>query len=243
MTTEQGSNKIVGVPFEQFQSSIGVSTPQSIDVSTMATTATVATQTGRKTKSSPQQNQMKMFEKFSRILKIVLKLAKVDRYNENGLVRDDNGNFVAQSDMVRLLNKSMSHEKLLIGKQEYIKRLHEAKVDPEIIVNDDIRGQLLRLYRDKPVTYSSVEVQTEPLPTQRGEEPAGAKEETPRDRMETEEPVRVVQRLPKKRKAARAEEEAALTSETGGSGDVVKEPERKIARVRKAPQRWTYVKE
>ena len=88
-------------------------------------------------------------DKLSRIMKIFLKLANIKGYDLIGRVRNQNGDFVNDSDIISLINHSLTHGKLLYGQNEFIKLLFEAKIEPELIINENIKSKLLDLYTDK----------------------------------------------------------------------------------------------
>lgn len=81
-------------------------------------------------------------EKLLRIIKIVLKLASVDGYDSEGRVKHD-GNAVAGSSIVVLLNHAMSFGHALIGEEAFIRKLKEANIDPDLIVNQNVKNKLL----------------------------------------------------------------------------------------------------
>ncbi|RWS26471.1 hypothetical protein B4U80_02435 [Leptotrombidium deliense] len=60
-------------------------------------------------------------------LKIILKLAKINAYDENGRIRDKSGTFIENISRV------------LLAEKEFIDLLNEANIDPELIINDNVR--------------------------------------------------------------------------------------------------------
>ena len=82
-------------------------------------------------------------EKIQRLLKIALKIASLDAYDEDFKIKDSNGNPIEDSDIVALLNNAISNQKLLVGENDFIRLLFEAKVDPNWIVNENMRSKLL----------------------------------------------------------------------------------------------------
>jgi len=87
--------------------------------------------------------------KIINIMKILLKLAKIDGYDIIGRIRNNNGDFVKDSDLITLINHSMTNGRLLLGESEFIRLLHEAKVEPELIINENVKVKLLNLYNGK----------------------------------------------------------------------------------------------
>ena len=82
-------------------------------------------------------------ERLLRLIKIVLKLANVNGYDDEGRVRTKDGTIVSGSSVVVLLNHAMNYGQALIGENEFIQILKEAKVDPDLIVNENVRTKLL----------------------------------------------------------------------------------------------------
>jgi hypothetical protein len=87
----------------------------------------------------------KIPDKFSRMLKIALKLALEKGYDFEGHIVDLSGNPILKSDIVLLLNYVLSPGKVLIGEAEFIHLLHKAKVDPELITNENVKLKLINL--------------------------------------------------------------------------------------------------
>ena len=85
-------------------------------------------------------------EKIQKLLKIALKIALNNAYDENFNIKDSKGNPVSDSDIALLLNSAISPQRLLIGENDFIRVLYESKVDPNWIVNENIRSKLLNYY-------------------------------------------------------------------------------------------------
>src|SRR6266705_59605 len=85
-------------------------------------------------------------DRFHKILKIVLRIALHNAYNEDFRVLDKSGRPVSESDIAALINHALSTQKLLIGEDDFVRILYEAKVDPDWIVNENVRAKL-RSYR------------------------------------------------------------------------------------------------
>jgi len=81
--------------------------------------------------------------KLLRLIKIVLKLANVNGYDDEGRVRTKDGTIINGSSVVVLLNHAMNYGHALIGETEFIQLLKEANVDPDLIVNDNVRSKLI----------------------------------------------------------------------------------------------------
>lgn len=144
------SDKVAVVPFTEF-------TPQMTHTSNIEMSTSNAE---KKNKSSQTSSSAKAAEKLSKLLRIILKIAIINGYDDDGRIRDENGDIIYQSDLVSLLQKAMSYEKVLIGRNEFIHLLYKAKVPPDLIVNDDMRTRLLYLYKTSPKSMQSQETQT-----------------------------------------------------------------------------------
>ena len=99
--------------------------------------------------NSPKKKVNVFFDKITRIMKIFLRLANIKGYDLIGRVRDSNGNFMKDSDIISLISHSLTHGKLLLGQNEFINLLYEAKIEPELIINENVKSRLLNLYSDK----------------------------------------------------------------------------------------------
>jgi hypothetical protein len=84
--------------------------------------------------------------KFIKVMKILLKLAKINGYDIIGQIRNKKGEFINGSDLISLILNAMSHGKLLLGESEFILLLKEANVEPELIVNENVRAKLMNVH-------------------------------------------------------------------------------------------------
>jgi hypothetical protein len=114
-----------------------------------------------------QRAKVKRFNKFldnlNRIMKKILKLAIIRAYDVIGRVRDRKGNYINDSDIIALINHAMSHGKLLLAQNKFIRPLHEAKIEPELIVNENIKAKLSNLFSNKSDSLDELnEIQATP---------------------------------------------------------------------------------
>ncbi len=79
----------------------------------------------------------------TRELKLVWKIAFAKGYDENGRLIDSKGNIVANSDIGSLIGHALSHGRVLVGENEFIQLLKRANVDPELILNDNVKLKLI----------------------------------------------------------------------------------------------------
>lgn len=88
---------------------------------------------------------------------IVLKLGRIKGYDENRRILGSDGNYIPGSDVSMLMNEAMNPKRVLLGMEEFVKLLAKAKVDPDTILNDNIRSKLeayKRARRDRDVNLS-----------------------------------------------------------------------------------------
>jgi hypothetical protein len=102
---------------------------------------------GGQERSNEKRIRNRPFEKLSKILKIVLKLADVKGYDVIGRVKSRDGNYVNNSSLIDLILYAMSYGKALTGEKEFIDLLHDANITPELIVNENVKQKLLMLYQ------------------------------------------------------------------------------------------------
>lgn len=85
---------------------------------------------------------------------IVLKLGRIKGYNDHRCILGSDGNYVSGTDVIMLLNEAMTPKRVLNGMGEFIKLLDKAKIDPDIIVNDNIRAKLIAYKRRSSLNHS-----------------------------------------------------------------------------------------
>lgn len=118
-------------------------------------------------------------------IKILLKLAKIEGYDENGRIRNRNGEFIDGSSLLHLIINAMSVGHVLVGESEFIDLMKEAKITPDEIPNNNVKAKLLAsLYTTQPAptpqmtprTYSRIQ-----------ETPMDFRQETKRKRVDSPE--------------------------------------------------------
>lgn len=73
---------------------------------------------------------------------IILKLGRIKGYDENRRILGSDGEYIPGSDVTMLMNEAMNPKRVLVGIEEFVKLLDKAKVDPDSILNDNIRSKL-----------------------------------------------------------------------------------------------------
>lgn len=118
-------------------------------------------------------------------IRILLKLAKIEGYDENGRIRNKSGEFIDGSSLLHLIINAMSVGHVLVGESEFIDLMKEAKITPDEIPNNNVKAKLLAsLYtnqavptpRAAPRTYSRIQ-----------ETPMDFRQETKRKRIDSPE--------------------------------------------------------
>ena len=104
----------------------------------------------------------KIYDKIHRFIKVILKLARSVGYDEDLRIKLKNGKYLEKSNIVDLLTHAMSVGKVLYGENEFIELLSESNVDPDLIINDNVRLKLLRL-RNKSDETVRIQRRSPPL--------------------------------------------------------------------------------
>lgn len=78
---------------------------------------------------------------------IILKLGRIKGYDDNRRVLGSDGKYVQGSDITMLLCEAMTPKRVLNGMDEFIKLLDKAKVDPDLIVNDNVKSKFVAYKR------------------------------------------------------------------------------------------------
>lgn len=92
------------------------------------------------------QVSTKTFNKLFRQIKLILKLAKVNAYDINGRIRNEDGSFLDNSDITHLISYAMSPGTVRKGEDTFIKLLYQANVEPELLYNNNLKAKLQELY-------------------------------------------------------------------------------------------------
>lgn len=80
---------------------------------------------------------------------IILKLGRIKGYDEGRRILGSDGSYVPGSDISMLLNEVMSPNRVLKGMDEFIKLLAKAKIDHDLILNDNIKAKLVKYKRQQ----------------------------------------------------------------------------------------------
>src|SRR5712671_2265819 len=89
------------------------------------------------------KEKRRQIDRLTRTFRIILSLAKISGYDDNGrILARDGVSYIQQSNIITLINNSLSLGRRPIGDEDFIALLRKAKVDPDLIVNETIKAQL-----------------------------------------------------------------------------------------------------
>ena len=92
----------------------------------------------------PDKIKSKIYDKIHRFIKVILKLARTVGYDEDLKIKLKNGKYLEKSNIVDLLTHAMSVGKVLYGEDEFIQLLAESNVDPDLIINQNVKLKLIQ---------------------------------------------------------------------------------------------------
>lgn len=94
----------------------------------------------------PSPTPLKIDDKQTKILKIALKLAKINSFNDDLNIRKQDGTYNANSNVARLLALTQNRVRHVSGMPDLIRELFVAKIDPDLIINEMVKSRLIELY-------------------------------------------------------------------------------------------------
>src|SRR5882757_4029188 len=86
----------------------------------------------------------KIYDKIHRFIKVILKLARNVGYDDELRIKLGNGKYLEKSNIIDLLTHAMSIGKVLYGENEFIELLYHANIDPELIINENVKLKLIQ---------------------------------------------------------------------------------------------------
>ena len=89
-----------------------------------------------------------MKKRQSNILKIALILANKRAYNDKLQIKRRDGSFNQDSDLIKLLGLTQNKVKNITGLYDFIQQLQASKIDPDLILNENIKDKLIA-FKDK----------------------------------------------------------------------------------------------
>ena len=139
----QSAKKIVLIPASrQSNNQIGGGEPANSTLNALISTV------------EPKKDKIKskIYDKVHKLLKIILKLARHVGYDEDLKIKLKNGKYLEKSNIVDLLTHAMSMGRVLYGESEFIDLLHSAGVNPELIINENVKNKLFSKYNKREIT-------------------------------------------------------------------------------------------
>ena len=86
----------------------------------------------------------KIYDKIHRFIKIILKLARNVGYDDDLRIKLKNGKYLDKSNIIDLLTHAMSVGKVLYGENEFIELLSDNRIDPDLIINENVKLKLIQ---------------------------------------------------------------------------------------------------
>ncbi|KAI1289513.1 hypothetical protein HDE_08677 [Halotydeus destructor] len=106
---------------------------------------------------------IRAIERQRKLLRIILKLAAVNGYNDLDHIQLEDGSFLKGSDVVPLLMHALSPGKVVVGLKEFVDLLYRANVTPDLVTNENVKAMLSKLYNTQPGSRVVVkQIQTAP---------------------------------------------------------------------------------
>jgi len=96
---------------------------------------------GRRAKSTRQLN----------LVRIILKLASINGYNEREEILMDDGTYLSNTNVIELLNYALTPTKLRKGIEQFVDLLHKAGVEPSMISNNQVKQLLTQRIKRVPL--------------------------------------------------------------------------------------------
>jgi hypothetical protein len=93
-------------------------------------------------------------EKLTKQIQIILKIAKINGYDDNFRIKNENNQVIENSNIITLLQNVTTPSKVLIGQESFVNLLYKAGVEPDLISNENIKYRLINLYESKPIKRS-----------------------------------------------------------------------------------------
>ena len=104
---------------------------------------------------STDKIKSKIYDKIHRFIKVILKLARTIGYDDDLRIKLRSGKYLEKSNIVNLLTHAMSAGKVLYGEDEFIELLADSGVDPNLIINENVRNKLIQ-FTNKNKEFSTV---------------------------------------------------------------------------------------
>jgi hypothetical protein len=103
----------------------------------------------------------KIYGKMYKTVDIIAKLADIKGYDKTYRIQTSDGSYMPNSNLITLITHAMSSGRVLYGEQEFIELLHKAGVEPELILNDNVRSKLIAFYNQPTENFKGQTTVTE----------------------------------------------------------------------------------
>jgi hypothetical protein len=114
------------------------------------------TSTETQTTGFRRRRERSTYDKSARWAKIILKLASINGFDDQLRIKREDNTFVSNSNVIALVNHTLTQAKILTGLPELIKQLHNAHVDPELVINERVKAELYSLINRNTGTQTDV---------------------------------------------------------------------------------------
>jgi hypothetical protein len=115
-----------------------------------------------KVEVKPDKVKSKIYDKIHKFIQVILKLARKFGYNADLKIKLKDGKYLDKSNVVDLLTHAMSVGKVLYGENEFIELLYDAGVEPELLINENVKNKLIQIinsrkYKQPPIEEMEIE--------------------------------------------------------------------------------------
>lgn len=91
---------------------------------------------------TPKNFRGSLFLRNTPELDIALRLGRIKGYDDTRRILGSDGKYISGSDVSMLIEEAMTPKRVLIGIDDFVKLLAKANVDPDSILNDNIKKKL-----------------------------------------------------------------------------------------------------
>jgi hypothetical protein len=119
----------------------------------------------------------KIYGKMYKTVDIIAKLADIKGYDKTYRIQAPDGSYMPNSNLITLITHAMSSGRVLHGEQEFIALLYRAGVEPELVLNDNVKSKLISFYSKSlerpvsaPIVYENRQSIKRPLDDEENEE-------------------------------------------------------------------------
>lgn len=112
------------------------------------------------TSDNTPKNKIKRYalDRQRKLLKIILRLATINGYDNQERIKLRNGSYLDKSDVVSLLLYTLSPGKKVVGLEEFVELLREAGVTSDMVINENVKAMLQSNRKTNRSTPPSVTV-------------------------------------------------------------------------------------